>query len=45
MRYTVPTTSVETILTDKDQHNKFFRNGQLIIRKGDMEFTILGNTL
>ena len=45
MRYTVPTTSVETILTDKDQDNKFFRNGQLIIRKGDMEFTILGNTL
>jgi hypothetical protein len=42
--YTNPGANVEDITTE-EKIVKLMRDGQIIIRKGNQEFTILGNTL
>lgn len=44
INYTNPTTNVENITTE-EKIVKLMRDGQIIIRKGNQEYTILGNTL
>ena len=43
MRYNRPTTALDNVVAEQNQVTKYVQNGQLIIRKNDVEYDVLGN--
>lgn len=43
MRYNRPTTTLDNVVAEQNQVTKYVQNGQVIIRKNDVEYDVLGN--
>ena len=43
MRYNRPTTALDNVVAEQNQVTKYVQNGQVIIRKNDVEYDVLGN--